>query len=69
LLGGFSQTSPAESFAGVVFKRLSAGQREWAKDFTLLIHGEGFDLIAGKVNTCFSRAFSQANPTVEMHGA
>jgi hypothetical protein len=43
-------------FAGVGFKRLSAGQREWAKDFTLLIHGEGFDSIAGKVNTCFSRA-------------
>jgi hypothetical protein len=38
------------------FKRLSAGQREGAKDFMLLIHGEGFDSIAGKVNTCFSRA-------------
>src|SRR5258708_30804805 len=29
----------------------------------------GFSLIAGKVNACLSLAFSQANPTVEMHGA
>jgi len=40
-----------------------------AKDITFLIHGERLGAIAGTVKTCFSRAFSQANPTVEMHGA
>jgi hypothetical protein len=40
-----------------------------AKDITFLIHGERLGSIAGKVKTCFSRAFSQANPTVERHGA
>jgi hypothetical protein len=33
------------------------------------IHGERLGPIASKVKTCFSRAFSQANPTVEIHGA
>jgi hypothetical protein len=58
-----------DPFTGVVQKRLCAGQREKAKDITLLIHGERLGSIAGKVKTCFSRAFSQANPTVERHGA
>jgi hypothetical protein len=35
----------------------------------VLIQGDGFRPIAGKVKTCFSRAFSQANPTAEKHGA
>jgi hypothetical protein len=33
--------------AGVVLKRLCAGQREKAKDITFLIHGDRFDSIAG----------------------
>jgi len=61
---------PREIVAGVVSKRLFAGQRETANDSTFLIHGDRFGSIAGKVKTCFSRAAcSPANPTVEMHGA
>jgi hypothetical protein len=35
---------------------------------TFLIHGEGFGSIAGKVKM-FLTGLSQANPTVERHGA
>jgi len=68
-LGALLRQARQNRFTGVVLKRLSAGQRETAKDLTFLIHGDGFDSIAGKVKTCLSRAFSRANPTVEIHGA
>jgi hypothetical protein len=46
-----------------------AGQRESANDTAFLIHGDSFRSVAGKVKTCFLAGLSQANPTVEMHGA
>jgi hypothetical protein len=57
------------SFGGVVLRAFLRGPAREAKDVTFLIHGDRFGSIAGKVKTCFSRAFSQANPTVEIHGA
>jgi hypothetical protein len=61
---------PREIVAGVVSKRLCAGQLEAANVNRISIHGDRFGSIAGKVKKCFSRAAcSQANPTVEMHGA
>jgi len=62
-------TDKPDTPLAVSFRNTSARASAEAKDVTFLIHGDRFGSIAGKVKTCFSRAFSQANPTVEIHGA
>jgi hypothetical protein len=68
LVFGYAEASLVD-FLPATTKTPLRGPAPDGEGYYFLIHGESLGSFAGKVKTCFSRAFSQANPTVEMHGA